>query len=266
WGQPVDPDKLEDALKSNPDAQVVGFVHAETSTGALSDARTLAAIARRYDCLTVVDTVTSLAGSPLYVEDWGLDAVYSGGQKCLSCVAGIAPITIGERALAKINQRKTPVSTWFHDLGLIDGYWSESSQRSYHHTAPVNSIFALAESLRLVRQEGLERAWERHRHVAEQLVDGLKEIGLEMMVDDASLRLSQLSVVKVPEGIDEAAVRARLLEEEDIEIGAGLGPLAGKVWRIGLMGHSCRTENVELLLLALEGVLGDLPQASACSG
>jgi len=266
WGQPVDPDKLEDALKSNPDAQVVGFVHAETSTGALSDARTLAEIARRYGCLTVVDTVTSLAGSPLYVEDWGLDAVYSGGQKCLSCVAGIAPITIGERALAKINQRKTPVSTWFHDLGLIDGYWSESGQRSYHHTAPVNSIFALAESLRLVRQEGLERAWERHRRVAEQLVDGLKEIGLEMMVDDASLRLSQLSVVKVPEGIDEAAVRARLLEEEDIEIGAGLGPLAGKVWRIGLMGHSCRTENVELLLRALEGVLGDLPQASACSG
>ena len=266
WGQPVDPEKLEDALKFNPDAQVVGFVHAETSTGALSDARTLAEIAQRHNCLTIVDTVTSLAGSPLYVDDWGLDAVYSGAQKCLSCVAGIAPITIGERALAKISERKTPVSTWFHDLSLIDGYWSESSQRSYHHTAPVNSIFALAESLRLVKQEGLERAWERHRKISEALVTGLNQLGLEMMVDDASIRLPQLSVVNVPQGIDEAAVRTRLLQDEGIEIGAGLGPLAGKVWRIGLMGHSCRTENVELLLLALEGVLGDRSQASACSG
>ena len=266
WGQPVDPEKLEDALKFNPDAQVVGFVHAETSTGALSDARTLAEIAQRHNCLTIVDTVTSLAGSPLYVDDWGLDAVYSGAQKCLSCVAGIAPITIGERALAKISERKTPVSTWFHDLGLIDGYWSESSQRSYHHTAPVNSIFALAESLRLVKQEGLERAWERHRKISEALVTGLNQLGLEMMVDDASIRLPQLSVVNVPQGIDEAAVRTRLLQDEGIEIGAGLGPLAGKVWRIGLMGHSCRSENVERLLDALERVLTDLPAASSCSG
>ena len=163
-------------------------------------------------------------------------------------------------------KRQTPVSTWFHDLGLIDGYWSESGKRSYHHTAPVNSIFALAESLRLVKQEGLERSWERHDQVSEQLVVGLKRLGLEMMVDDASLRLSQLSVVKVPQGVDEAAVRTRLLEEEDIEIGAGLGPLAGKVWRIGLMGHSCRIENVERLLSALEKALTDLPKASASSG
>ena len=266
WGQPGDPGKLEDARNANPDAKVVGFVHAETSTGALSDASTLADIARRHGCLTVADTVTSRAGSPRYVDDWGLDAAYSGGQKCLSSVAGIAPITIGDRALEKINQRETPVSTWFHDLGLIDGYWSESGKRSYHHTAPVNSIFALAESLRLLKQEGLERAWERHGQVSEQLLAGLKQLGLEMMVDDASLRLSQLSVVKVPQGVDEAAIRTRLLEEEDIEIGAGLGPLAGKVWRIGLMGYSCRTENVERLLSALEGVLADLPQASTCSG
>lgn len=266
WGQPVDPQKLEEALNANPDAKVVAFVHAETSTGALSDARTLAEIARRHGCLTIADTVTSLVGSPLYVDDWGLDAAYSGGQKCMSSVAGIAPITIGERALEKINKRQTPVSTWFHDLGLIDGYWSESGKRSYHHTAPVNSIFALAESLRLVKQEGLERSWERHDQVSEHLVAGLKRLGLEMMVDDASLRLSQLSVVKVPQGVDEAAVRTRLLEEEDIEIGAGLGPLAGKVWRIGLMGHSCRIENVERLLSALEKALTDLPKASASSG
>jgi len=266
WGQPVDPQKLEAALESNPDTKIVGFVHAETSTGALSDARLLAGIAQRYGCLTVVDTVTSLSGSPLYVDDWGLDAVYSGAQKCLSCVPGIAPVTISDRALEKINQRQTPVSTWFHDIGLIEGYWSESSQRSYHHTAPVNSIFALAESLRLVRQEGLERAWERHREISQTLVTGLDRLGLEMMVDDASIRLPQLSVVNVPQGIDEAAVRTRLLQDEGIEIGAGLGPLAGKVWRIGLMGHSCRSENVERLLDALERVLTDLPVASSCSG
>ena len=266
WGQPVDPQKLEAALESNPDTKVVGFVHAETSTGALSDARLLAGIAQRYGCVTVVDTVTSLTGSPLYVDDWGLDAVYSGAQKCLSCVPGIAPVTISDRALEKINQRQTPVSTWFHDIGLIDGYWSESSQRSYHHTAPVNSIFALAESLRLVKQEGLERAWERHRAISQTLVTGLDRLGLEMMVDDASIRLPQLSVVDVPQGIDEAAVRSRLLQEEGIEIGAGLGPLAGKVWRIGLMGHSCRSENVERLLDALGRVLTDLPKVSSCSG
>ena len=266
WGQPVDPKKLEAALEANPDTKVVGFVHAETSTGALSDARLLAEIAQRHGCLTIGDTVTSLTGSPLYVDEWGLDAVYSGAQKCLSCVAGIAPVTISERALEKINQRQTPVSTWFHDIGLIDGYWSESSKRSYHHTAPVNSIFALAESLRLVKQEGLERSWERHREISQTLVTGLNRLGLEMMVDDTSIRLPQLSVVNVPQGIDEAAVRTRLLEDEGIEIGAGLGPLAGKVWRIGLMGHSCRPENVERLLNALERVLTDLPKVSSCSG
>jgi alanine-glyoxylate transaminase/serine-glyoxylate transaminase/serine-pyruvate transaminase len=181
-------------------------------------------------------------------------------------VAGIAPVTISDRALEKINQRQTPVSTWFHDISLIDGYWSEGGQRSYHHTAPVNSIFALAESLRLVKQEGLERAWERHRKISEVLVTGLNQLGLEMMVDDGSIRLPQLNVVKVPEGVDEAAVRARLLQEDDIEIGAGLGPLAGKVWRIGLMGYSCRSENVERLLSVLKGVLADLPKVSSCSG
>ncbi len=266
WGQPVDPQKLEAALESNPDTKIVGFVHAETSTGALSDARLLAEIAQRHGCLTIGDTVTSLTGSPLYVDDWGLDAVYSGAQKCLSCVAGIAPVSISDRALEKINQRQTPVSTWFHDIGLIDGYWSESSQRSYHHTAPVNSIFALAESLRLVKQEGLERSWERHREISQTLVTGLNRLGLEMMVEDISIRLPQLSVVNVPQGVDEAAVRTRLLEDEGIEIGSGLGPLAGKVWRIGLMGYTCRPENVERLLDALERILTDLPKVSFRSG
>ena len=266
WGQPVDPQKLEAALEANLDTKVVGFVHAETSTGALSDARLLAEIAQRHGCLTIGDTVTSLTGSPLYVDEWGLDAVYSGAQKCLSCVAGIAPVSISDRALEKINHRQTPVSTWFHDIGLIDGYWSESSKRSYHHTAPVNSIFALAESLRLVKQEGLERSWERHREISQTLVTGLNRLGLEMMVDDISIRLPQLSVVNVPQGVDEAAVRTLLLEDEGIEIGSGLGPLAGKVWRIGLMGYTCRHENVERLLNALERILTDLPKVSSRSG
>jgi alanine-glyoxylate transaminase/serine-glyoxylate transaminase/serine-pyruvate transaminase len=265
WGQPVDPEKLEAALKANPDAKVVSFVHAETSTGALSDARTLAGIAQRYDCLTIVDTVTSLVGSPLYVDEWGLDAVYSGAQKCLSSVAGIAPVTVGERALKKISQRSEPVGTWFHDLGLIDSYWSEGSKRAYHHTAPVNSIFALAESLRMVRQEGLEKSWERHRHIAERLVEGLRAMGLQMLVEESGARLGQLNVVKVPDGVDEAAIRARLLNEDNLEIGAGLGPLAGKVWRIGLMGHSCRMENVERVLACLKRALNEPSQSQAIS-
>ncbi len=265
WGQPVDPEKLEAALKANPDTKVVAFVHAETSTGALSDAETLAGIAQRYDCLTIVDTVTSLVGSPLYVDEWGLDAVYSGAQKCLSSVAGIAPVTVGERALKKISQRSEPVGTWFHDLGLIDSYWSEGSKRAYHHTAPVNSIFALAESLRMVRQEGLEKSWERHRSISERLVEGLRAMGLQMLVEDSSIRLGQLNVVKVPDGVDEAAIRTRLLNEDNLEIGPGLGPLAGKVWRIGLMGHSCRMENVDRLLACLKRALNEPSQSQAIS-
>ena len=265
WGQPVDPEKLEAALKANPDTKVVAFVHAETSTGALSDAETLAGIAQRYDCLTIVDTVTSLVGSPLYVDEWGLDAVYSGAQKCLSSVAGIAPVTVGERALKKISQRSEPVGTWFHDLGLIDSYWSEVSKRAYHHTAPVNSIFALAESLRMVRQEGLEKSWERHRSISERLVEGLRAMGLQMLVEDSSIRLGQLNVVKVPDGVDEAAIRTRLLNEDNLEIGPGLGPLAGKVWRIGLMGHSCRMENVDRLLACLKRALNEPSQSQAIS-
>ena len=262
WGQPVDPQKLEDALKANPDTRVVSFVHAETSTGALSDARTLVGIARRYGCLTIVDTVTSLAGSPLYVDEWGIDASYSGAQKCLSCVPGISPVTIGERALEKVAKRVKPVATWFHDISLISGYWSEGSKRAYHHTAPVNSIFALAESLRLLKLEGLERSWERHRHVAEKLVEGLHQLGLKLLVEDRAVRLGQLTVVRVPEGLDEAQIRNTLLNDYNLDIGAGLGPLAGKVWRIGLMGYSCRTENVDLLLSSLKQVLSS-PQKRA---
>ncbi|MCP4811071.1 MAG: alanine--glyoxylate aminotransferase family protein [Planctomycetaceae bacterium] len=262
WGAPVDPNKLEEALRAHPDACAVAFVHAETSTGVLSDAQTLAQIARRHDCLTIVDAVTSLAGSPLYVDDWGLDAVYSGAQKCLSCVAGISPVTIGERALEKIARRASAARTWFHDLELIDGYWSEGGARSYHHTAPVNSIFALAEALRLLNQEGLEQAWERHRENSKSLVSGLQELGLEMWVQNPSDRLPQLNMVRLPNGFDEATVRLHLLNDHDLEIGAGLGPLVGQVWRIGLMGYSSRPENVALCLSTLKRTLALLSHQS----
>ena len=264
WGYPVDPDKIENALKNNPDTKIVAFVHAETSTGAISDGKTIGEISKKYGCLTIADTVTSLVGSPLYSDDWGFDMVYSGSQKCLSCVAGLSPLTVSDKALEKINNREKPAGTWFHDLGLINGYWSEGGgSRAYHHTAPVNSIFALAESLRIVRDEGLESSWDRHKSNSRVLVEGLGKLGLEMLVDNYELRLPQLNVVKVPDGIDEAAVRSRLLNDYNLEIGAGLGPLAGKVWRLGLMGYTSRIENVELCLNSLGEVLQDFSKTAA---
>ena len=262
WGCAVDPGKIEEALRANPDACAVAFVHAETSTGALSDAKTISEITHRYGCLTIVDAVTSLAGSALYVDDWGLDVVYSGAQKCLSCVAGISPVTIGDQALAKMKRRKSPAPTWFHDLGLIDGYWSEGGTRAYHHTAPVNSIFALTEALRLLKQEGLDRAWKRHQDNSERLVSGLRHLGLDMLVEDPAVRLPQLNAVRLPVDIDEASIRSRLLNEKNLEIGAGLGPLAGKVWRIGLMGYSSRPENISFCLDALGSELGSAIQTA----
>ncbi|HEX7119194.1 MAG TPA: alanine--glyoxylate aminotransferase family protein [Longimicrobiales bacterium] len=254
WGRAVDPAKLEATLAAHPDAKVVAFVHAETSTGALSDAKTLAEIARRHDCVTIVDAVTSLGGSPLEVDEWGLDAVYSGTQKCLSCAPGLAPITLSERALDKVRARKTPVQSWFMDLTLVMSYWSGEGKRSYHHTAPINALYGLHEALLAVREEGIENAWARHRanHVA--LRAGLDVLGLGTIVPEAE-RIPQLNLVTVPDGIDEARVRRRLLEEHRLEVGAGLGNLAGKVWRIGLMGHSCRWQNIEHALEALAAVL-----------
>lgn len=255
WGRAVSPEKVEAALKANPDAEVLMFVHAETSTGVLSDAETLARIGREHDCLVVADTVTSLGGSPLKVDDWGLDAVYSGTQKCLSCVPGLSPVTFSERAVERVQNRATPVQSWFLDLSLVVGYWGEGRKRAYHHTAPVNSVYALHESLLILHEEGIENAWSRHRRLHEALKAGLEALGLEYVVPEDE-RTPQLNMVRVPEGIDEADVRRRLLEEHDLEIGAGLGDLAGQVWRIGLMGHACRPENIRLCVGALEDVLG----------
>lgn len=254
WGRAVSPEKLEAALAANPDARIVAFVHAETSTGARSDAETLARIAREHGCLTIVDAVTSLGGIPLEVDAWGLDAVYSGTQKCLSAPPGLSPITLSERAAAKVSGRKTPVQSWFMDLSLVMAYWGGESRRSYHHTAPINAVYGLHEALLILREEGIERTWERHRRNHLALRAGLEALGLRYIVPESE-RLPQLNAVAVPEGVDDARVRGRLLEEYGIEIGAGLGALAGKVWRIGLMGHSSRPENIERCVTALGQVL-----------
>lgn len=254
WGRAVDPERLREAVRKHPEARLVFFVHAETSTGALSDAETLAAIAREAGMLTLVDTVTSLGGSPLETDDWGLDAVYSGTQKCLSVPPGLSPITLSETALERVRQRKTPVQSWFMDLNLVLGYWEEGGKRSYHHTAPINALYGLHEGLLMLREEGLEVAWDRHRRTHRALRAGLEGLGLRLPVPEGE-RTPQLNAVDVPRGVDEARVRGRLLEEHGLEIGAGLGALAGKVWRIGLMGYSARAENVELCISALGSVL-----------
>ena len=262
WGEPVDPGKVEAALKANPDAKAVAFVHAETSTGAQSDAATLVGLARKYNCLAIVDAVTSLGGTPVLADEWGADAIYSGSQKCLSCVPGLAPVTFSERAVERVKARRQKVPSWFMDLGLVLEYWSApGGKRTYHHTAPVNSLFALHESLVMLKEEGLENAWTRHRLHHAALKAGFEVLGLKFVVPEAA-RLPQLNAVHVPAGVDEAAVRKQLLERYQLEIGAGLGPLAGKVWRFGLMGYSARRENVELCLSALAEVLSGMDVAA----
>ena len=257
WGRAVDPQKLEDALKANPDAKLVSFVHAETSTGAQSDAKALVKLAHKHDCLTIVDAVTSLGGTPIKVDVWGIDAIYSGTQKCLSCTPGISPVSFNEHALEKIRNRGSKVQSWFMDLNLVMGYWGGGAKRVYHHTAPVNALYALHEALLMLKQEGLENAWKRHQKNHLALKAGLEAMGLEFIVPEEE-RLPQLNAVSIPEGVDDALVRGRLLNEYNLEIGAGLGTLAGKVWRIGLMGHASRAENILLCVGALEAVLSDL--------
>lgn len=255
WGTPVDPVAVEAALKANPDAKFLAFVHAETSTGALSDAKTLCALAKQYGCLSIVDAVTSLGGVELRVDEWGIDAIYSGSQKCLSCVPGLSPVSFSPAAVEKLKNRKTPVQSWFLDQSLVMAYWtSAGGKRSYHHTAPVNALYALHESLRLLAEEGLENAWKRHQDMHLVLRAGLEKLGLKFVVAETS-RLPQLNAIYIPEGVDDAAVRTRLLKDYNLEIGAGLGALAGKAWRIGLMGFGARRENVALCLRALEEVL-----------
>ncbi|MDA7683859.1 alanine--glyoxylate aminotransferase family protein [bacterium] len=266
WGEAIDLKKVEEALDQNSDAKILAFVHAETSTGVRSDAQGLCALARKFGCLTIVDAVTSLGGIDINVDDWGVDAIYSGTQKCLSCVPGLSPVSFSEKAAHAIKSRKLPVQSWFLDLSLVMGYWSTQSKRSYHHTAPVNSLYALHESLLILQEEGLSSAWSRHRIHHEALVAGLESLGLTFVVQPKD-RLPQLNLVRFPEGINESEARQFLLENYNLEIGSGLGPLAGDVWRIGLMGFGSNKRNVLLCLTAIGSALRfqgrslDLPSA-----
>lgn len=253
WGQVFELDEIENALSQHP-YKLLALVHAETSTGALQPhVAEIAAAAHRHGALLVLDTVTSLGGVPVQVDAWDVDICYSGTQKCLSCPPGLAPITVGARARQVLKTRPTRVTNWYLDLTMVEKYWG--SERTYHHTAPINMNYALYEALRLIVQEGLEPRWTRHRENAEMLWTGLEAIGLAPFVPPA-YRLPSLTTVCVPSSIaDEAGLRRRLLDEFNIEIAGGLGPLKGKIWRIGLMGYSSRLENITLLLAALRALI-----------
>lgn len=254
WGTTVDPAKIDEALQSHPDARLLAFVHAETSTGVATDAAAISAIARKHGCLTLMDAVTSVAGIPVEVDGWQIDAVYSGTQKCLSCPPGLSPVSFSERAVAAVKARKTPVQSWFLDLTKVMAYWDGSGGRSYHHTAPVNALYGLHESLVMLAEEGIENSWARHAAMHLELKAGLEALGLEFLVP-AESRLPQLNAVKVPDGINEAALRAHVLQRYGLEIGAGLGALAGKIWRIGLMGQTAQRSSVTLCVEAMKEAL-----------
>ena len=262
WGDPIDAGKLEAALEAHPAASLVGLVHAETSTGVRSDVHTLTELAHKHGCLVIVDAVTSLGGIDVNVDEWQLDAVYSGSQKCLSCVPGISPVTFSPAAVARIEARESRIQSWFLDMKLVMGYWGEGAKRAYHHTAPINALYALHESLVVLHEEGLAESIARHQKNHLEFRAGLEALGLELFVQE-EYRLPQLNAVVVPEGVDEAAVRTKLLGDYNIEIGAGLGALAGKVWRIGLMGHSSNPANVRRCLLALKAVLAEQGHSAA---
>lgn len=252
WGSPVVPEAVRDRLAGR-EYDIVAVVHAETSTGVCNPVAAIGELVRPTGALYLVDTVTSLGGVPVTMDAWGADVMYSGTQKCLSCPPGLSPVSFSPRAVAKLQTRATKVPNWYLDLTMIIKYW-EGASRVYHHTAPINMLYGLYQALRCLVDEGLEHVFQRHRQAHDQLVAGLAEMGIAMLVD-APYRLPMLNAVKVPDGIQEAAVRKTLLEQYDIEIGAGLGPLAGKIWRIGLMGHTARPENVARVLDALRTAL-----------
>ena len=253
WGQIIEPDMIEQTLRRSGPVKAVAVVHAETSTGAWQPIEPISRLCRDHGALLIVDTVTSLGGVPVEVDQWGIDACYSGTQKCLSCPPGLAPLTLSDRAVAAIKARRTPCQSWYLDLALVADYWTDGT-RAYHHTAPISMLYALREALRLVDEEGLPARFLRHRLNSEALVAGLNELGLTPL-PPAEHRLPMLTCVKLPGQIDDAAVRTQLLQTFGIEIGGGLGPLKGKVWRIGLMGESCTEANVLTLLNALEDIL-----------
>jgi alanine-glyoxylate transaminase / serine-glyoxylate transaminase / serine-pyruvate transaminase len=245
WGRIIEPDQIAAALTRMTKPKLVAVVHAETSTGALTPVADIARIAHEAGALFLLDTVTSLAGCPVHIDDWGVDAVYSGTQKCLSCPPGLAPVSLSPRAMEVARNRRTKVQSWYLDVNLLAGYWGQA--RVYHHTAPVSMNYALHEALRLILLEGLEARWQRHEQNHQLLRQGLESLSLGITSQQGH-QLWQLNAIGVPAGVDEAGVRKELLEEFDIEIGAGLGPLKGRVWRVGLMGHTSTAENVGVFL------------------
>jgi len=253
WGEVFDPAEIEEALQRHPDVKVVAIVHAETSTGALQPLEEIGELCRRDDRLFLVDCVTSLGGERFEADEWNIDVAYSGTQKCLSCPPGLAPVTFSERAVDKLKSRQTKVVSWYLDLSMIEKYWTDG-ERAYHHTAPISMNYALHEALCLVHEEGLEARWERHRHNSAALVAGLEALGFSLFAQQGH-RLPMLNAVWIPEGVDDAAFRKALLEDYDIEIGGGLGEVAGKIWRIGLMGETSSRENIMTFLGALEALL-----------
>lgn len=253
WGTPVDVDVVKKKLDGKT-YKIVAVVHAETSTGVRNPVAEIGGLLKGSDTLYLVDTVTSLGGIDVAMDDWGIDSLYSGTQKCLSCPPGLAPVAFSDKAVAALKARKTKVPNWYLDLTMIINYW-EGHTRAYHHTAPVNMLYGLYQALYGILAEGLETVFARHRETHLALVAGLNDLGLEMLVAP-DCRLPMLNAVKVPDGVDEAGVRKALRQDHKIEIGAGLGPLAGKIWRIGLMGHTARPENVSRVLGALKTVLG----------
>lgn len=249
WGEPIRPEQIAEAIKKAPGkVKMVGVVHAETSTGCRTPLEEISKIVHEAGALFCVDAVTSVAGIDLRVDEWGVDALYSGTQKCLSCPPGLSPVTFSPAAMEVIKNRKHKCQSWYLDIGLIANYWGED--RMYHHTAPISMLYAFREALRLVHEEGLDARFARHRAMHEKLKVGLEELGYEFIVKP-EYRLPQLNSVKFPDGIDEAAWRKRLLNDYNIEIGAGLGAFKGKIWRVGLMGASCTPNHVNALLSAL---------------
>ena len=252
WGKPIDPQQVQDVLQSCK-PKIVAIVHAETSTGVLQPLTEISQLAHDAGALFVVDAVTSFCGAEIKVDDWDIDAVYSGSQKCLSAPPGLSPVSFSERAVEVLEQRKTKVQSWFLDLSMVKNYWS-GAKRVYHHTAPVSAMYALREALRLVLEEGLEKRFERHRKNHELLKEGLEGLGFSFLVDP-EFRLPMLNAVILPDGLDDLQIRKRLLNEYNIEVGGGLGDLAGKIWRVGLMGESSTANHVHLLLAALQKMI-----------
>lgn len=252
WGEPIAPKQIKDALK-NSKPKLVAIVHAETSTGVLQPLEEISRMVKEAGALLLVDAVTSYCGAEVKVDEWGIDAIYSGTQKCLSAPPGLSPVSFSENAVAVLDARKTKVQSWFLDLSLVKNYWS-GQKRAYHHTAPVSAMYALREAYRLVLEEGLENRFARHRRNHELLRDELKKLGFRFLVKP-EYRLPMLNAVVVPEGVNEAEIRSRLLNEYNIEIGGGLGKFAGKIWRIGLMGESSTPKHVNMLVSALKKLM-----------